>query len=62
MASGGSNRLMSPKQLADYLGVSKQTVYERWRSWGIRAHKVGKHLRFRERDVETWLEANRVSY
>ena len=53
---------MSPVELADFLGVSKQTIYERWRSWGLRAHKVGKHLRFRERDVESWLEANRVSH
>ncbi len=52
------NALLSPQQLADYLGVPVATVY-RWRheSSGPRGIKVGKHVRYRERDVEAWLEA-----
>ncbi|MEV2274756.1 helix-turn-helix domain-containing protein [Nocardiopsis sp. NPDC049922] len=53
---------MSPVELAEYLSVPKQSIYERWRIWGLKPIKVGKHLRFRERDIENWLEANRVSY
>jgi excisionase family DNA binding protein len=49
--------LLSPQQLADYLGVPVATVY-RWRyeSTGPRGIKVGKHVRYRRRDVEAWLE------
>lgn len=49
--------LLSPQQLADYLGVPLATVY-RWRyeSTGPRGVKVGKHVRYRRRDVEAWLE------
>jgi excisionase family DNA binding protein len=49
--------LLSPQQLADYLGVPLATVY-RWRheSTGPRGIKVGKHVRYRHRDVEAWLE------
>lgn len=52
------NALMSPQQLADYLGVPVATVY-RWRheSTGPRGIKVGKHVRYRRRDVESWLES-----
>ncbi|WP_431933738.1 helix-turn-helix domain-containing protein [Nonomuraea jabiensis] len=47
---------MSVQEVADYLGVPKTTVYDRWRAWGLKAHKVGRALRFRERNVESWLE------
>ncbi|MFF4620907.1 helix-turn-helix domain-containing protein [Nonomuraea jabiensis] len=55
LASGGSNRLMSVEEVAAYLGVPKSTVYDRWKDWGLPAFRVGRSLRFRERDVETWL-------
>ena len=53
------DRLMDLDTVADYIGISKQTLYK-WRvsGKGPRAIKVGKHLRFRRRDVETWLDAN----
>jgi excisionase family DNA binding protein len=52
---GGSNRLLSVDELADWLGVPKKTVYGCWRQWGLRGYRVGRHLRFRERHVEEWL-------
>lgn len=56
MASGGSNRLMGVDEVAAYLGVSKSTLYDRWRPWGLRGHRIGRYLMFRERDVETWID------
>ena len=53
---GGSNRLLSVEELAAYLGVPKKTVYGCWRQWGLRGYRVGRHLRFRERHVEEWLQ------
>jgi excisionase family DNA binding protein len=53
---GGSNRLLSVEELAAYLGVPKKTVYGRWRQWGLRGYRVGRHLRFRQRHVEEWLK------
>ena len=49
--------LLSPQQLAEYLGVPLATVY-RWRCEGTgpRGIKVGKHVRYRQRDVEAWLD------
>src|SRR5216683_2468221 len=54
---GGSNRLITAEELADFLGVPKKTVYGCWRQWGLTACKVGRHLRFRERHVEEWLQS-----
>jgi excisionase family DNA binding protein len=57
---GGSNRLLSVEELAAYLGVPKKTVYGCWRQWGLRGYRVGRHLRFRERHVEEWLQSRGV--
>ena len=53
---GGSNRLLSVEELAAYLGVPKKTIYGCWRQWGLRGYRVGRHLRFRQRHVEAWLQ------
>jgi excisionase family DNA binding protein len=44
-------------EAAEYLNVPKRTLAARWRPWGLRAHKVGRALRFRERELERWLDA-----
>jgi excisionase family DNA binding protein len=54
---GTALRLLSPDELASYLGVPRATVY-RWRSrregpCGIR---VGRHVRYRLEEVERWLD------
>jgi excisionase family DNA binding protein len=57
---GGSNRLLSVEELAAYLGVPKKTVYGCWRHWGLRGYRVGRYLRFRQRQVEEWLQSREV--
>ena len=47
--------LWTVDQVADYLGVPKQTIYG-WRSTGCgpRGFRVGKHLRWRASTVLAW--------
>jgi len=51
----GSNleheRLWSPKEVADYLGVSEKTALRHMRSGVIRSRKVGRLWRARPEDV-----------
>ncbi len=49
--------LKTPQELATQLQISLATVYG-WRSRGKgpRAYRVGRHLRFRQRDIDAWLE------
>ena len=56
-------KLLSPLDLAGYLGVPRSTVYEwRYKGTGPPASRVGKHIRYREADVERWLrERQKVS-
>jgi excisionase family DNA binding protein len=49
--------LLRPEDVAAYLGVPVKTLYS-WRhvGRGPRASRVGKHLRYRQEDVDRWLE------
>lgn len=51
-------KLLTADEVAAILGVPIATVYQ-WRSrqLGPRGYRVGRHLRFREADVEVWLES-----
>ena len=50
------DRLLSVKDLADYLGVPVATIYAwRHRREGPPGFRVGRHLRFRWIDVHQWI-------
>jgi len=53
---GGSNRMLSARDVATILAVPERTVRDKWREWGLRAYRIGKHLRWRERDVYAWID------
>ena len=53
---GGSNRMLTVQEVAELLHISADTVYDEWRNWGLRGYRIGKHLRFREREVNDWVE------
>jgi excisionase family DNA binding protein len=49
-------RLATPEEVASYLQVPVKTLYTwRYKGAGPRAHRVGRHLRYRWQDVEAWL-------
>ncbi|GAB3103757.1 helix-turn-helix domain-containing protein [Isoptericola nanjingensis] len=50
-------RLMTPEELAEYLGVTLHCVYA-WssRGGGPNVVRVGARLRYRPDDVEAWLD------
>lgn len=51
------DRLLSAQELADYLRVPVATLYAwRYRGEGPPGFRIGKHLRYRWRDVKGWIE------
>jgi excisionase family DNA binding protein len=50
-----SGKLISAMDAAERLGVHHDTLYRRWREWGLPGIYVGRSLKFRERDIESWL-------
>lgn len=48
--------LKTPEQVAEMLQVPLQTIYVwRTRGKGPRGIRVGRHLRYRDADIEAWL-------
>jgi excisionase family DNA binding protein len=56
---GGSNRMLTMRQTAEFLGVAHKTLTMSWRSWELPGYRIGGCIKFRERDLEAWL-AKRV--
>jgi predicted DNA-binding transcriptional regulator AlpA len=63
--SDPGNKMMSVKDLSDYLGgVPINTIYK-WNKDGTgpKRHKLGRCIYYRWADVEEWIKANeRVSF
>jgi excisionase family DNA binding protein len=58
---GGSNKLISLKDTAAMLDVPTSTLYKQWQNWGLKAYRVGRALKFRERDIDAWLDRQLVA-
>jgi len=56
---GGSNKLLSTREAAIYMGVRYRTLQSRYRIWGIPHHRVGRAVLFRVRDLDKWLDERR---
>jgi excisionase family DNA binding protein len=53
-------RLLTARELADLVGFSAATIVD-WSERGeLPSFKVGGRLRFRESEVEAWIEARRT--
>lgn len=53
-------RLLTARQLAEYLGFSAGTIVDWFERGEVPGFKVGGRLRFRVSEVEAWLNARRV--
>lgn len=49
-------KLMTIKELADYLRLSKVTVYKMTRQGKIPALKIGKQWRYNKAEIDTWVK------
>jgi excisionase family DNA binding protein len=55
-----NERLWTVDDVADYLGIPKQTLYQwRTRGYGPRGCRVGKHVRYVAADVKGWIDAQK---
>jgi excisionase family DNA binding protein len=53
----GQDRLLSPAELAGYLAIPVQTIYQwRHRGEGPPGYRVGRHVRYRWSDIQRWLD------
>ncbi|MCP4602761.1 MAG: helix-turn-helix domain-containing protein [Proteobacteria bacterium] len=53
------NVLLNVKEVADFLRINVSTVYSWAQNGELPAIKIGRSWRFRQSDLEIWLEENR---
>ncbi len=51
-----TSSLLTIEELADYLGLKKQTIYNWLHSRKISGIKIGKVWRFDKNDIDTWIK------
>jgi excisionase family DNA binding protein len=51
------DRWLSVDEIADYLGVAKDTIYNWVTNKGMPGHKVGRFWKFKRDDVDIWVRA-----
>jgi excisionase family DNA binding protein len=51
------DRWLSVDEVAEYLGVSKETVYTWVTAKGMPGYKVGRFWKFKRDDVDSWVRA-----
>lgn len=56
-----SNRWVSVEEIAEYLGVSKDTVYGWIAKKNMPAHKVGRLWKFKADEVDDWVRTGKAS-
>ena len=52
------NKLMDVDELADYLRLKRQTIYNWLNQSKISGIKIGGVWRFNKRDIDKWLKSN----
>lgn len=53
-------KLLSAKDTASYIGISVFTLYRHWQEWGLVPYRIAGKLKFRQKDVDLYLERNKV--
>ena len=54
-----TDRLLSARELGEYLGLSSSTVLDWFEAGRVPGFKLGAAVRFRASEVEAWLETQR---
>jgi excisionase family DNA binding protein len=52
---------LSVEGIAEYLGVSKETVYRWLERKKIPAHRIGKLWKFKPSEVDQWVKSGRAA-
>ena len=53
-------KLLTLKDLADYLNISRRTVYRLLNGESLPAYRIGKNMRFKREDIDEWLKDQKI--
>lgn len=56
-----SNRWLSVQEIADHIGVSRDTIYRWIEEQKIPAHKIGRLWKFKMGEVDAWVRDGKAA-
>jgi excisionase family DNA binding protein len=56
-----ADRMLSVDETAEMIGLSRSRVYQAWGQLGLTGYKIGSRLRFRESEVEAWIDSRKMT-
>ncbi len=54
-------RWLSVEEIAQHLGIKKETVYKWVRKRNMPSHKVGRLIKFQAKEVDQWIREGKAS-
>ncbi|EMH0086413.1 helix-turn-helix domain-containing protein [Proteus mirabilis] len=60
MESYVEDRWLSVDEIADYLGIKRETVYKWIAEKGMPAHKIGRLWKFKKTEVDIWVREGKA--
>jgi len=55
------DRWLSVNELMQYLGVSRDTIYDRLTSRRLPGHRVGRLWKFKQTEIDEWVKAGNAA-
>lgn len=56
-----SDRYLSLVEVADYLGIKKDTLYRCAAKGKVPAHKVGRLWKFKRSEIDEWVQSGKAA-
>lgn len=56
-----AERWMSVAEIAEHLGVKRDTIYKWTDRKGMPAHKVGRLWKFKQSEIDAWVRSGKAS-
>ena len=55
------DRWLSIKEIAEYLGVRRETIYVYLEKKNLPGHRIGKFWKFQKADVDNWVKSGKAA-
>ena len=55
------DRWLSIKEIAEYLGVRRETIYVYLEKKNLPGHRIGKFWKFQKEDVDNWVKSGKAA-
>ena len=55
------DRWLSIKEIAEYLGVRRETIYVYFEKKNLPGHRIGKFWKFKRDEVDVWVKSGKAA-